>query len=131
MAINLPISSVGSSSLPGVAANRYLEQLGGPLDRPAPGPAGAVRPGPAGQRGSGAEPVASRARSAAELGDEVGDGLPDRLRVDPVLAVVLLLDEAPALGLGDGAAHRVRDHIRVQDDPARDVPGGPSHRLDE
>ena len=57
---------------------------------------------------AGACPARGAARVAGHRQQDVGDLLADRLRVDPVLPVVVLLDPAAALGLGDGASSSSR-----------------------
>ena len=56
--------------------------------------------------------------------EDVGDLLPDRRGVDPVLAVVRHLDLPATLRLADGRAHGVGHLICVHEDRALDVPGG-------
>src|SRR6267378_1727015 len=59
-----------------------------------------------------AAPVASGCRCLPvavrpEVSEDVGDGLADRLRVDPPLGVVLLLQTATSVRLRDRSLHRV------------------------
>src|SRR4051812_16123256 len=80
--------------------------------------------------------VASRRRSLAvavgpQVGEDVGDGLADRLRIDAVLRVVRLLQPAAAVGLRDGVAHRIGEVVGVHHDLAVDVSGGAADHLDE
>src|SRR4051794_3403266 len=80
--------------------------------------------------------VASRRRSLAvavgpQVGEDVGDGLADRLRIDAVLRVVRLLQPAAAVGLRDGVAHRIGEVVGVHHDLAVDVSGGAPDHLDE
>src|SRR5437763_2173038 len=66
----------------------------------------------------------------ADLGQDVGDGLANGLRIDPVLGVVRLLHRPAPLGLGDRPSHRVGDRVRVHDDLAVDVARRTAHGLD-
>ena len=73
-------------------------------------------------------------RVIVALGDgleQLPDRLLDRLGRDPVLAVVLRLHEAAALGLGDGLPHGAGDGVRVHHHFAVDVARRPPRRLDE
>src|SRR5436190_10414260 len=63
--------------------------------------------------------------------EDVDDLLADRLRIDPVPGVELELHLPPAVRLGDGAAHRVRDLVGVHDHLTVDVAGGATHGLDQ
>src|SRR5581483_3100149 len=66
-----------------------------------------------------------------EVGEDVGDGLADRLRIDAVLGVVRLLQPAAAVRLGQRTLHRVGDVVGVHDHLAVDVAGCSSDHLDQ
>ena len=76
-------------------------------------------------------PASPRTVAPAQHDQDVADRPPDRLGVDPVFGVVLLLELAPAVGLGNGAPHRVGHLVGVHDDRTVDVTGGPPDRLDK
>src|ERR1035438_3759773 len=89
----------GKLAVAGTPFDGHIEQVGGTLDSSPSGAARSIGPGSAGKRCPGTKAVATGACRAAELSDKVGHGLADRLRVDPVLLVVLLLNDPAALGL--------------------------------
>ncbi|SIN00422.1 Uncharacterised protein [Mycobacteroides abscessus subsp. abscessus] len=66
-----------------------------------------------------------------QLVRDVRDPLAQRLRVDPVLPVVRLLDLPASVGLVDRGAHRVGDLVRVHDHLPGHVAGRPPDRLDQ
>ena len=62
---------------------------------------------------------------------DVPDRLRDRRRLQPVLAVVAVLDAASPLRLVDGRAHARRHVVGVHHDSSLDVPRRPPDRLDQ
>jgi len=68
---------------------------------------------------------------AGEHVGDVGDLLPERLRIDATLLVVGDLLLPASVGLLDGRLHRRGDLVGVHHRLPRHVAGGPPDRLDE
>ena len=69
-------------------------------------------------------------RHARDL-HQAADGAAHAAGRDAVFFIVLLLNLAPAVRLGDGAVHGVGERICVHDDPALHVAGGAADGLDQ